>query len=341
MMLEGRADESYSVRISDALFAELTHEARKRGLSISALARERLTASFAAAPALTRGPRPRLTSIHESKANSTPLNPTFRFPIRVTSPRTMTVARAIAGLLIFWTTGTASAAEIRVLSGSAIETAMRELIPAFERRTGHIVSHDFDAAIGQTTARVRDGEHADVVIVSRAQINELIQRGRLTPGSDANLAKVAIGIFVRSGAPKPDIGSVDAFKRTMLATRSIGWNDPAAGAPVSLYMLGLFQRLGIAAQMQAKTVAFKQRSERFAAVARGDVEIGFNQVSEIIAAPGVDLVGPLPDEIQNYTLFAAGVGAGARDLQASRAFVDFITSKDARAVWTAKGFVAP
>jgi molybdate transport system substrate-binding protein len=251
------------------------------------------------------------------------------------------LAGALAAALNAASAQTAAATEIRVLGGSAVETVMRELIPAFEQRTGHTVSHDFDGAIGQMTARVRDGEHADVVIVSRPQIDELIRSGRLAHRSNADLAKIAIGIFVRTGAPKPDISSVEAFKRAMLAAGSIGWNDPAAGAPVSLYMIGLFERLGIAAAMRPKTVAFKQRSERFATVARGDVEIGFNQVSEIVAAPGVDLVGPLPEDIQNYTLFAAGIGAQARDRQASKDLIDFLLSKEAAAVWTAKGFRTP
>ena len=257
-----------------------------------------------------------------------------------TIPR-VTLVCVLATLVSAGRTQTAPAAEIRVLGGSAVDTAMRELIPAFERSTGHTVSHDLDGAIGQMAARVRDGEAVDVVIVSRPQVNDLIARGRIARGSDADIARVAIGIFVKAGAPKPDISTVDAFKRTMLAARSIGWNDPAAGAPVSLYMIGLFERLGIAAAMQPKTVAFRQRSERFAAVARGDVEIGFNQVSEIIAAPGVELAGALPDEIQNYTLFAAGVGADTREDAASKAFIDFVASKEARDVWTARGFLPP
>ena len=127
----------------------------------------------------------------------------------------------------------------------------------------------------------------------------------------------------------------------MLAARSIGWNDPAAGAPVSIYMLGVLDRLGIADAMKPKTVAFKQRSERFEAVARGDVEIGFNQISEIIAAPGVDLVGPLPDSIQNYTLFAGGVVAASRQQEAAKELIRFISSPAAQTIWKAKGFDAP
>jgi molybdate transport system substrate-binding protein len=255
--------------------------------------------------------------------------------------RRVSLIGALAALLVAAPPRNATSAEIRVLAGSAIETTMRDLIPAFEQRTGHTVSHDFDGAIGQMTARILAGEPADVVIVSRPQINTLIERGRIASGTDADLAKAAIGVFVRTGSPRPDVSSVEAFKRAMLAARSIGWNDPAAGAPVSLYMIGLFERLGIAMDMRPKTVTFKQRAERFAPVARGDVEIGFNQISEILVAPGVDLVGPLPEEIQNYTQFTAGVTASTRAQAASTALIDFISSADAMAIWRAKGFRAP
>ena len=143
------------------------------------------------------------------------------------------------------------------------------------------------------------------------------------------------------GASKPDIGSVEAFKRTMMAAKSIGYNDPAAGAPVSLYLIELFERLGIAEEMKAKTTVFKQRSERFDAVARGDVEIGFNQISEIVGVPTVDLIGPLPSAIQRYTLFASGIVASGKEQDASRAFVSYISSEEAHGTWKAKGFETP
>jgi len=235
----------------------------------------------------------------------------------------------------------ALSAEIKILAGSAIETVMSELIPKFEQSSGHKVTHDFNGAIGEMANRLLKGEAADVGMVSGAQIDNLIKQGRVVAGSRTDIAKVGVGIFVRKGAPKPDISSVEAFKRTMLAAKSIGWNDPAAGAPVSIYMLGALERLGIAEQMKPKTVAFKQRSERFAAVARGDVEIGFNQISEIVVAPGVDLVGPLPAEIQNYTLFAAGLIASSKEQQAGKVFIQFVSSPAAQAVWKAKGFEAP
>ena len=246
---------------------------------------------------------------------------------------------AVAGLI---TCGNnATAAEIKLLAGSAITPVMTELIPKFEQSSGHKVLSDLDGAIGAMTNRIEKGEAADVVIVSGAQIDALVREGKVIEGSRVDLAKVGVGVFVRKGDPKPDIGSVEAFKRTMMAATSIGYNDPAAGAPVSLFLIELFGRLGIAEEMKAKTTVFKQRSERFDAVARGDVEIGFNQISEIVGVPTVDLIGPLPAAIQQYTFFASGVVASGKEQDASRAFVSYISSQQADLIWKAKGFEAP
>jgi molybdate transport system substrate-binding protein len=251
------------------------------------------------------------------------------------------VGAAFSFFFLIATADIAAAAQIKILSGSAIETAMAVLIPQFERSSGHKVTFDFNGAIGAMADRVQKGEAADVVIVSGPQIDSLEKQGKVVPGSRADIAKTGVGLFVRKGAPKPDISSVEAFKRTMLAAKSIGWNDPAAGAPVSIYMISVLERLGIADAMKPKTVAFKQRSERFEAVARGDVEIGFNQISEIIAAPGVELLGPLPGPIQNYTLFAGGTIATSKEQEAAKALIRFISSPAAQATWKAKGFDAP
>jgi molybdate transport system substrate-binding protein len=252
-----------------------------------------------------------------------------------------TLAAAVSSLTFTAIAEVATAAEIKILSGSAIETTMAVLVPQFEQSSGHKIAFDFNGAIGAMADRVLKGEAADVVIVSRQQIDALEKAAKVVPGSDTDIAKVGVGLFVRKGAPKPDISSVDAFKSTLLAARSIGWNDPAAGAPVSLYMIGVLERLGIADAMKPKTVAFKQRSERFEAVARGDVEIGFNQISEIIAAPGVDLLGPLPAPIQNYTLFTGGVVATSKEQGAAQSLLRFISSPAAQAIWQARGFDAP
>jgi molybdate transport system substrate-binding protein len=246
-----------------------------------------------------------------------------------------------AYLIFIATSVVAISAQIKILSGSAIQTAMAVLIPQFEQSSGHKVIFDFNGAIGAMADRVQSGEVADVVIVSGPQIEKLEKLGKVVSGSRVDVARVGVGLFVRKGALKPDISSVDAFKHAMLAARSIGWNDPAAGAPVSIYMIGVMEQLGISDAMKPKTVAFKDRSERFEAVARGDVEIGFNQISEIVAAQGVDLVGSLPTPIQNYTLFSGGIVTTSKEQEAARALLQYITSPAALVTWKARGFEAP
>jgi molybdate transport system substrate-binding protein len=232
----------------------------------------------------------------------------------------------------------AGAAEIKLLTGSALDAPLRVLNPQFERTSGHRVIMDSDGAIGAMAKRVAGGESADVLIVAPAQLAVLERQGKVQPGTTREVARTGVGIFVRKGAPKPDLSTVDAFKETLRRAKSIGYNDPAAGAPVSVYLIDLFQRLGMAAQLAPKTVVFKDRRERFAAVARGDVEIGFNQVAEIVTVPDIDLVGPLPAAIQYYTIFSAGVVAASRSRDAAQAFVEFISSPPAAAVMRAKGF---
>lgn len=250
-------------------------------------------------------------------------------------------AKLIAAILCFLLIATSNltrAAEIKVLAGSALDPVMSDLILQFEQLSVHKVKLDSDGAIGAMTSRIQKGETADVVIVSAQQIDHLEKEGKVIAGSRADLVKVGIGVFMRKDAPKPDISSVEAFKRTLLAAKSIGYNDPAAGAPVSIYLIGAFERLGIAAEMKAKTVVFKQRSERFAPVARGEVEIGFNQISEILINPGIELVGPLPAAIQNYTLLSAGIVATSKQADAARSFIRFLAAPDAVAAMRAKGF---
>jgi molybdate transport system substrate-binding protein len=234
----------------------------------------------------------------------------------------------------------AGAAEIRVLAGSAVQPVMSRIIPKFEAETGHHVRFDY-GTVGGMAQRVQQGERADLAIVSAPQMDSLEREGRIAAGSRLALGKTGVGVFVRKAASKPDIASVDSFKRTMLAAKSIGYNDPAAGAPVGIYLLGLFERMGIAEAMAAKTVVFKQRSERFDAVARGDVEIGFNQVSEIVAVPSVDLVGPLPEAIQSYTVLTIGAVAASGQPDAARALIAFLAAPVSLAAFRSAGFVAP
>ena len=252
----------------------------------------------------------------------------------------MTMIRLAFAVACTIFTAVVQADDIKVIAGSAIQPVTNVLVPRFEQQTGHRVSFDW-GAVGEMARRASAGEKADIVVVSAPQMDALEREGRVHKDTRLALGKTGVGVFVRKGDPHPDIGTVEAFKKTMLEARSIGFNDPAAGAPVSIYLLDLFKRLGIADAMAPKTVAFKQRSERFGAVARGDVQIGFNQVSEIVAVPTVELVGPLPAPIQTYTVLTAAVLSAAEHPQAARSLLQFLAKEDSIAAFRRGGFDAP
>ena len=244
----------------------------------------------------------------------------------------------VLGLALFGiTTGsTARAAEIKLLSASALHPAIDALIPDFEKSSGHKVTVAYGTA-GAVADRVQKGEAADIVTSSVPMIDRLQAQGKVVAGDRVIIEKVGVGIFVRKGAAKPDISSADAFKRAMLAARSIAYPDPAGGGASGIYVASLLERLGIAAEMKPKT-KLSTLETLYASVASGDVEIGFNQVSEILAQPTVELAGPLPSEIQNYTQFAPGIVTGSSQTDAARALVTFLSSPAAQTVLKAKGF---
>jgi molybdate transport system substrate-binding protein len=242
------------------------------------------------------------------------------------------------GLALFGITAgaVARAAEIRLLSASALHPAIDALIPDFEKSSGHKVTVAYGTA-GAVADRVQKGEAADIVVTSVPMFDQLQAQGKVVAGDRAIIAKVGVGAFVRKGAAKPDISSTDAFKRAMLAAKSIAYPDPAGGGASGIYVASLLERLGIAAEMKSKT-KLSTLGTLYASVANGDIEIGFNQVSEILAQPTVELVGPLPPAIQNYTQFAPGIIMGSSQTDAARAFVTFLSSPAAKTVLNARGF---
>jgi molybdate transport system substrate-binding protein len=232
---------------------------------------------------------------------------------------------------------TARAAEIKLLCAVALQPAMVVLIPDFEKSSGHKITITYGTA-GAVADRVQKGEAVDMVISSVPLIDQLQAQGRVVAGGRVNIAKVGVGVFVRKGVAKPDLSSADAFKRSMLAARSIAYPDPAGGGASGIYVASLLDRLGIAAEMKAKTKLFPPSEVLYASVAGGDVEIGFNQVSEILAQPTVELAGPLPAPIQNYTQFAPGIVTGSSQVDAGRALITFLSSPTAQTILKAKGF---
>jgi molybdate transport system substrate-binding protein len=235
-------------------------------------------------------------------------------------------------------TGYASATEIKCLFPLAFKSSLGDVVPQFEKSTGNTVTIDY-ATIGALTARLKKSEIADVAIVSGEQFAELQQNGKLVAGSRVEVAKLGDGAFVRRGAPKPDISSVEAFKRTLLASKAIAYINPAAGAPSGIYMARLMERLGIADHMNAKTkLATGSGKALFDIVVNGDAEIGFIQITELLAEPKVELLGPLPAAVQDYTKYAAGLVATGKEPDAAKALITFITSPSTLAVMKMRGF---
>jgi len=228
-------------------------------------------------------------------------------------------------------TGAANAAEVRVMISGGLTAAYKELAPEFERVTGNRVLTAYGPSMGTTVnaipIRLERGEPADVLIMVGYALGDLIKQGKVVANSRVDLTKSLIGVVVKSGAPKPDISSADALKRALLAAKSIAYSDSASGVYVSTEM---FQRLGIADAVNDK--ARKIPAEPVAGVvARGDAEIGFQQISELRPVAGVDIVGPLPSELQTVTIFSAGIATVSREPEAGRALIKFLASPAASA----------
>jgi molybdate transport system substrate-binding protein len=244
------------------------------------------------------------------------------------SPRLRAFAPALLCLLLLALP--AGAAEIRVMISGGLSAAYEALVPEFERATGHKVITARGPSMGTTVnaipVRLERGEPADVLIMVGYALKDLADKGKVMPGSSVDLVKSPIGIAVKTGAPKPDISTADAVKRALLAAKTIAYSDSASGVYVSTEM---FQKLGIADDMKdkAKKIPATPVAE---IVAHGEAEIGFQQISELKAVAGVDIVGPLPDELQRITVFSAGIAAVSKEPEAGRALIKFLASPAAR-----------
>jgi len=248
----------------------------------------------------------------------------------------MRLFRAASLLVILTVAGhAASAAELKVLTTGAFKPVVTMLVADYERQSGDKVTVANDTA-GALVKRIEGGETFDVVVLTPAALTELTGKGKVAAGSSKNLARVAIGVAVKDGAPKPDIGTVDAFKQTLLKAKSVAYIDPAAGGSSGIYLDKLFQRLGIADAIRPKAVLVPGGlvAER---VVKGEAEIGVHQISEILAVKGATLVGPLPAEIQNYTVYAGGVSATTAHADAAKKLLAVFSGDAAQRVLKDKG----
>jgi molybdate transport system substrate-binding protein len=244
---------------------------------------------------------------------------------------------AMAALLSFAAAGAAGAAEITVLSPGATESSLSELVPQFEQSSGHKVKVVYGPA-GALADRVKAGEAADVAILSEPAADALRKLGKLVAGSETVVAKVGVGVFVRKGDPKPDISSVDAFLRSLANAKSISYSDPALGGSAANYVGNLMASLDITGSIKPKTKLVPPAKPLNDLIANGGADFGLNQIAEILADPRLELVGPLPAEIQNYTRYVASVVTTSQQPDIGKALIAFLAAPGASVVWTAKGF---
>ena len=233
----------------------------------------------------------------------------------------------------------ASAAEIKVLTAGAMKSVVLALQEGFEAASGHRLVVDNDTA-GGLLKRIEAGEAFDIAIITPGAIDTLIGKGKVVDGSRLAVARVGVGVAVKEGAPKPDLSSADTFRRALLAATTVAYIDPASGGSSGIYVAGLLKKLGIADEIKPKE---RLQAGGYVAekVAKGEAEIAIHQISEILPVKGVTLAGPLPEEIQNYTVYAAGLSAAARDPKAAQAWIDYLKSPAAAAAIESRGMSKP
>jgi len=248
--------------------------------------------------------------------------------------RTRFCAAAKLATIVLLAQGVAAeAADVKIIAGAATAPVMAELGPKFERATGHKLLIQYGVT-GSMKRQIESGEAFDLAIVPAALIDEVSKQGRIAAGTRTDLVRVGFGVGVRAGAAKPDIGSVDAFKSALLNATSISYVPEGA---TGIHLARVFERLGITEQMKAKTRP-QQSPERIGqAVASGEVELGFGLTTVLTSVAGVELVGLLPSELQNYLVLAAGVSASAKEPEAAKALIRLLTAEDAVPVLKAKG----
>jgi len=252
--------------------------------------------------------------------------------------RALVAASNIGFMFLLMVGIAAEAAEIKVLSAIGMQAVMEDLGPKFERATGHKLAITFDL-LGGVVKRVQGGETTDVVVIPRQGIDGFVKEGKVAADNVTVIARSGLGVAVRQGAPKPDIASPDALKRTLLAAKLIAYVDPASGGASGIQFAKVLERLGIADEMKPKTVFPnpKTPAEVGVLVANGEAELAVQQIQELVPVAGIEVVGPLPGDLQEPIVFSAAIMGSAKDTEASKALVNFLRTPEAAVVIKAKG----
>jgi molybdate transport system substrate-binding protein len=238
-------------------------------------------------------------------------------------------------------TAEASAAELKVLSFFPLRAALQELAPAFEAASGHKLKIDY-ATAGVIEEKIAAGDEIDVVILGKSQIDKLVREAKVVGGTTQTLARAQVGLAVKKGAPKPDISSVETFKKALLDAKSVAYADPASGAASGQHLVKVIEKLGIAAELKPKTRLISAPAGAQAvpvgeAVERGEAEVGIHFINLMMAVPGIEIVGPLPAELQSDLAYIAGSPFFSEQPIAAKALIDFLAGPKAAAVYKAKG----
>lgn len=251
----------------------------------------------------------------------------------------MSATHVLVSIMLCMSIGKVMAAELKVFTAGAIRPVVDAVVPAFEKAESMQVRVESDTA-GGLVRRVENGEAFDVLIAPSTALERLVKAGKLEPGSSRAVARVAIGVGVREGAAKPDIGSVPAFRQALLQAKSVAYIDPAAGGSSGIYLSRLFERLGIAGEVGKKSVLV-QGGLAAQRLLTGEADIAIQQMSEILAVPGVTLLGPLPEEIQNVTVYAGAVAQKPASPAGAGKFIEMLTSDRVAPLLAEKGMQRP
>lgn len=237
---------------------------------------------------------------------------------------------------VFAFVSAADAAEIKVYASIALKSSMAELVPAYERASGNKVTLEI-ATAAALKKRIDEGEAFDVAVLTPAAIGDLAKSGKVDAGSNAAIARSGMGVGIHKGGKKPDISTTSAFQKALMDAKSVGYTDPALGGASGVYMSKLITKLGMVDELKSKSVLTKGSPGLSEAFTKGEVELGVTQISELMTMPDVEVVGPLPADVQNYTVFAGAIASASKEKEAAAAFLKSLISPEAAAVFKAKG----
>ena len=250
--------------------------------------------------------------------------------------KSMSRLAAVAALLLVQATS-AGATEIKVFSTVGIKSVLEELIPRFEKSSGHKLDMTWSTA-ALLAKRVQSGEQADALLLIKSNIDTLLKEGKIVPGTETLFGQSVFAVGVKSGATKPDVSTAEALKQSLLAAKGISYSDPATGGASGVYIAKQIERMGIAEQMKGKTKHPPSGGLSGTLLVSGQADIAINSKPELLSVPGVDVVGPLPGDMAFTVVYEAAVQTGATQAEAAKAFVKYLKSPEAQAVFKAKGY---